>query len=54
MIWFCRVFVVLLVLSGCSDEEVDPTFVESEFLLEDALYKIETNMYWYRGGSDAL
>ncbi|MGA9271771.1 MAG: hypothetical protein WBV45_14210 [Lutimonas sp.] len=50
LIWFCRVFVVLLVLSGCSDEEVDPTFVESEFLLEDALYKIETNMYWHRTG----
>jgi hypothetical protein len=37
-----------LALWGCSDEEVDPTFVESEFRLNGALFKIDGNMYWHR------
>lgn len=50
LIWLCSACIVFSVLSGCSDEEVDPTFVESEFRLDDALFKIETNIYWHRTG----
>ena len=43
-------YVFFSALSGCSEEEVDPTFVESEFRLDDVLFKIETNMYWQQAG----
>ncbi len=50
MNWVCSVCVVFAALSGCAEEEVDPTFVESEFRLDDALFKIETNLYWQKAG----
>lgn len=50
LIWICSFLIVLSMPAGCSDEEVDPTFVESEFQLDDALYKIESNLYWERAG----
>lgn len=48
LIWLCGACILFLGFSGCSDEEVDPTFVESEFRLDDALYKIDSNLYWHR------
>ena len=48
MVRFCLVFMTFLALWGCSDEEVDPTFVESEFRLNGALFKIDSKMYWQR------
>ncbi len=46
--WFLYSFVIFSALLGCSDEQVDPTPVESEFLLDGTLYKIESKMYWQR------
>jgi len=48
LIWFCFACLVFPVLSGCSDEDVDPTLVESEFQLNGVLFKIDSNMYWQR------
>jgi hypothetical protein len=48
MIRFFYAFVFFLSLFGCSDDEVDPTFVESEFRLDGNLYSIETNLYWHK------
>ena len=48
MIWACSLLAVFFALSGCSEEEVDPTFVESQYLIDDTLFKIETNLYWER------
>ncbi len=45
---FLYSFVICWALLGCSDEQVDPTPVESEFLLDGTLYKIESKMYWQR------
>ena len=44
--WSWLVFVFILVVIGCSDEEVDPELVESEYRLDDQLYSIDSNMYW--------
>lgn len=46
MVWSFYVCFVLSTLSGCSDDEVDPTFVESEFRLDETLYTIESTMFW--------
>jgi hypothetical protein len=46
LIWFYTAFVVVASFCGCSEDDVDPTFVESEFRLDDVLYRIEDNMFW--------
>ena len=48
MIRYCFAFIFFFSLFGCSDDEVDPTFVESEFWLDQNLYSIETNLYWQK------
>lgn len=43
---------------ACSEEEVDPTFVESEYELDGTLHKIVSGMFWAKatetGGQDQL
>lgn len=46
MVRYCFAFIFFISLFGCSEDEVDPTFVESEFRLDENLYSIETNLYW--------
>lgn len=36
----------LILFVGCSEEVVDPTFVESEYELDDNLFKIRSEMFW--------
>ena len=38
----------LLLFSACSDEEVDPTFVESEYELDGELFKIDSSLFWVK------
>ncbi len=38
----------LLSLSACSEEEVDPTFVESEYELDGETYRIDSSLFWVK------
>lgn len=37
-----------LIFVSCSESEVDPTFVESEYELDGRLYPIDSNLFWKR------
>jgi hypothetical protein len=38
----------LLISSACSEEEMDPEIIESEYELDGKVYSIETNLFWVR------
>ena len=39
-------FLLCMIWIGCSEEEVDPTIVESEYRLDEQLFEIDTRMFW--------
>lgn len=40
----------LMTLSACSEDEVDPTVVDSEYELDGRLFKIESDLFWVKSG----
>lgn len=37
-----------MVLSACTEDEVDPTIIESEYELDGELFNIDSNLFWVK------